>query len=1041
MPESPRNCQKADTREIGKEVGSILSRKHFISLILFFLVQLIPLGANSIIFDHITQKDGLANNGVSGIVQDKRGYLWFGTQNGLSRYDGKVFLNYEHNPFEKNSLPHNLVQTLYLDPIDPYLWIGTYEGLSRFNLETEEFFNFSSYENKAGDVLSNEVVTSIVRDEQGVLWAGTLNGLNRIDPVSLDIRSYFHNELDEGSLLHNTIRSLYVDTRGRLWVGSYGGLDLYQPETDSFGHFRAEEGNPQSLPSPFVMSICQTDDFNLWVGTWDGGVSLLDPLSGAILEHIRFEGNTYLLSADPSGDLWIGTWGDGLYRWSASSKELIHHEVDSDDPYKLNHGIIYSFLRDRGGVYWIGTNGRGVNKLNPQKKDFRYISHTLNDPLSLPEDKIRDILIDSQGRFWIATYSEGLWRFEGDKRDWKVQHWMPDTENPWSLSHFNVATVIEDSQGRFWVGSLGGLDRYNPKTNDFDRVSLLGYGTIAGDEPIVDAITEDVDGTFWIGTNGSGIIHWSKSDGVLDVFSYSTENPRLSNNLVFSQLLDSRGTFWVGTNMGLNRYDREKGQFDFFYHNLDDMTSLSNNVITDILEDSLGRIWVGTGGGGINLLNPGTDTFSHFTRLEGLSSNHVQAMEEDGQGRIWISTISGVSVLNPTNGSILNIDESDGIIVDQMDNSSTVDQDGYIYFGSSEGVLRFDSAILYDNPHPPALWMNEVKVMGEPYPFLEALITGEPLVLNWEQSFISFEFAALDFTSPAQNQYRYKLEGLDRQWVFSGHRNFAAYQNLPPGHYVFHVQGSNNDGVWNETSLRLPLYVKAPPWKQRWFFLLYIAGAVMAVFLISNLQANVMLKRKLNSVKSSHDHLQVINTNLEKLAWIDGLTGLSNRRYFDLSMNNLWHLAIRENKIITLLMIDVDHFKAYNDFYGHQMGDEALRTTGRLIRSVMKRDTDAVCRYGGEEFTVLLFDTNIQEGEALCDSLLEKFREEKIPHEGSSVAPYLTISIGISGFTPGISHEPSQLVDESDKALYEAKNRGRNQYVVFSGRSKDSIES
>jgi diguanylate cyclase (GGDEF)-like protein len=1002
------------------------------------MVLLSPLRASTIIFDHITQKDGLSNNAVSGIVQDRRGYLWFGTQNGLCRYDGKVFLSYEHDPFDRNSLPHNLIQTLYLDPVDPYLWIGTYEGLSRFNMETEEFYNYSAYQHNKGEVLSNEVVTTIIKDDEGALWVGTLKGLNRIDPVSQEIRSYFHNDLEGDSLLHDTVRSLFIDNRGRLWIGTYGGLDLYLPETDTFRHFKADPEDPGALQSPYVMALCQTDDFNIWVGTWDGGVSLLNPVTGKILEHIPLEDNVYLLSADPSGDLWIGTWGNGLYQWSSATKTLNHHAADPDDPYKLNHGIVYSFLRDKGGVYWIGTNGRGVNKLNPQKKDFRFISHDVNKPLSLPEDNVRDILIDREGRYWVATYSEGLWRFEGDPLDWDVKHWMPDPENPWSLSHFNVACLLEDSKGRLWVGSLGGLDRFIPETNDFDHISLLGYSSIPGDEPIVYSITEDLDGTFWIGTYSSGLIHWSESEGILDVFNYLPGKSTLSNNLVFCQLLDSRGTLWVGTNMGLNRYNRDKKEFEIFYHDLDDQSSISNNVIMSFFEDSSGQLWIGTGGGGLNLLEPGSDSFSHYTRLDGLSSNHVQAVEEDGQNRLWISTMSGISVLNPEDGTILNIDESDGITADQMDNSSTIDKEGYLYFGSSEGVLRFDSAILYDNPHPPAMWMNEVQVMGEAYPFLDSLVKGEELVLNWEQSYISFEYAALDFTSPAQNQYRYMLEGLDRDWVLSGTRNFTAYQNLSPGHYIFRVQGSNNDGVWNEVGLSLPIYVKAPPWRQRWFFIIYIAAGIMAIFLISNVQANSLLKRKLNTVVSSRDNLQALNTKLEQLAWIDSLTGLSNRRYFDLSMNNLWHLAIRENKFMTLMMIDVDHFKPYNDFYGHQMGDEALRIAGRLIRSIMRRDTDAVCRYGGEEFTVLLFDTNISEGEVLAAALLESFRKENILHEGSSVAPYLTISIGLSGFVPGFEQLPRELVDEADKALYEAKNRGRNQYVVYPGRSKDS---
>jgi len=1004
---------------------------------LFLLFGFSSAWGSPLIFDHLTQKDGLSNDSVSGIVQDRRGYLWFGTQNGLCRYDGKGFINYEHDPFNKNSLPHNLIQTLYLDPVDSCLWIGTYEGLSRFDLDTGEFHNFGAQGDSKGEVLSNEVVTSIVRDNKGNLWVGTLKGLNRLDLKTLRIQSYYYNEMEADSLLNDTIRSLFIDSRERLWIGSYGGLDLYNPENDHFEHFRSDMDGTESLQSPYVMSVCQADDYNLWIGTWDGGVSLMNPVSGKVIQHISVDGNVYFVASDPTGDLWIGSWGNGLFRWSVSTQTLIHFAPDPYDPYKFNHGIAYSFLRDRGGVYWIGTNGRGVNKLNPNKKDFRFIAHMPNNSLSLPKDKVKHIMIDSQGRYWVATYSFGLWRFEGDPENWTVQHWMPDEENPWSLSHNNVSTVIEDSKGRIWVGSLGGLDRYNPETNDFDHIFLDRFGHVSGQEPIVYSLVEDVDGTFWIGTNGHGVIHWSETRGIMDVHTYIPGKTGLSNNLVFCQLVDSRGNLWVGSNLGLNLYNRETNEFSAFLHNNDDFSSISDNVITDLFEDSRGRLWIGTGGGGVNYLEPGASSFSHYTHVDGLSSNHVQAIEEDQQHRIWISTINGISILNPEDSSILNIDESDGITVDQMDNSSTTDKNGFIYFGSSEGVLKFDTAILYDNPHPPALWMNQVLIMGEPVPFVNSLNSGSDLVLNWQQSFISFEFAALDFTSPDQNQYRYMLEGLDKKWILSGNRNFAVYQNLSPGHYKFLVQGSNNDGVWNETSLVLPIYVKAPPWKQRWFIAIYLISAVMGFFLISNLRANFLLKKKLNQSENSRNNLQALNSKLEELAWVDALTGLSNRRYFDLSMNNLWHLAIRENKNITLMMIDVDHFKAYNDFYGHQMGDEALRITAGLIKSIMKRDTDAVCRYGGEEFTVLLFDTDIGEGESLCEALLERIRNEKIPHEGSSVASILTISIGLSGFVPEFEQLPNELVEEADQALYEAKNRGRDRYAVFPGRLKD----
>ena len=284
------------------------------------------------------------------------------------------------------------------------------------------------------------------------------------------------------------------------------------------------------------------------------------------------------------------------------------------------------------------------------------------------------------------------------------------------------------------------------------------------------------------------------------------------------------------------------------------------------------------------------------------------------------------------------------------------------------------------------------------------------------------------------------MDGIDRAWINSGTRNYVSYQNLPPGHYCFQVQASNNDGVWNEVGMTVPLYVKAPPWKQRWFIIFYIVAALFVIGFFSNLQANALLKKKLNTAETKSMDLQVMNDRLELMAWHDGLTGLSNRRYFDLSLNNLWHLSVREKKWISLMMIDVDHFKAYNDAYGHQEGDVALQKTAEIIRSIVRRECDAVCRYGGEEFTVLLFDTDLKEAGRLAGSLLERVRDAAIHHASSTSASFLTLSIGVSGCIPVSGQKSEALIEDADDAMYEAKKGGRDRVVVSrncSGEVKD----
>ena len=990
-------------------------------LVLFFVPRGNASAEERVIFDHITVMDGLVDNHVSGIVQDRNGYLWFGTQNGLNRYDGKSFRIYDNQPFNPNSLPHNQIQTLFLDPQYPYLWIGTYEGLSRMSLETEEFLNFTSDPTRTEDPISDGIVIAIAKTPDGAIWVGTMNGLNRIDPDSFEVTAYFHSDSDQDSLLHDTVRSLLVDKQGRLWVGSYGGLDLFEPDTERFIHFTAEKGNPRAFQSFYVMALAEAPSGALWVGTWDGGVSLFDPDTGVVTEQIPLDENVYLLC--PGEDsLWIGTWGGGLFNRRYSDGSMILYDGDSEDPYKMNHGIVYSFLRDRTGLYWIGTNGGGINILNPNKKDFRFISQ--NSEYPLVKDVVRKILIDSNGDFWIGTYSNGVWRIPGANSSSTYKHWMPSGE-PGTLAHRNISAMTEDSAGNIWVGSLGGLDRYNQNTGEFDHFSLRGMGFDDNLEPIIYEIVEDQDGTFWIGTYSSGVLHWTPEKGILKRYFYDENNPSLSNNLVNTILLDHQGGLWVGTNRGLNRYDRGADHFETFYHDSSNPASLSSNYIGILFEDSSQNLWIGTDGGGLNRYSRQNHSFSSITRQDGLASNQILSILEDSRNQLWIGTKGGVNILQSGSMDILTIDSSDGIMVHSL-NSGAASDDDHLYFGSQGGVLRFEPTILMDNTTPPILSFNDIQVMGESIAYKPYLKDSHPLELPWDQNALNFEFIALDFTSPEKNLYRFRMEGLEEDWVSSSNRNYASYSNLKPGKYRFLVEGANNDGIWSEETLAFPIVINQPPWKQKWFILIYIFIGVLLFILFSNFQANLLLKKKLHDAESSRQNLEVLNSRLEELAWKDSLTGLANRRFFDLSLSNLWHLAAREQKHLAMLMIDVDFFKNYNDCYGHQKGDSALKETARIIRSIIRRESDAVCRYGGEEFSVLLFDMPLGDALTLCEALLEKIRQAAIPHEESSAAPYLTVSIGLTGLIPRADRNPGSLVKAADKALYKAKSHGRN---------------
>ena len=807
-------------------------------------------------FEHLTIEDGLSQNAGLAIFQDSRGYLWIGSQDGLNRYDGYTFEIFKNDPDDPNSISHNSILAIAEDR-NGALWIGTWGGgLNRFDPATETFIHYRVDPSEKSS-LSHDVVTSIKEDSTGTLWVGTLGGLNRYDPAT-DSFDHFKNDPDDTSgLSSDAISVIFEDSDGQLWIGTGSngvegsGLNRLDPATGKAVRYQHDEADPNSLSSNNIASIYEAPDGTFWIATGGfslqgGGLDWFNPRTGTI-QHFahdsRFtdslsDDNLMALWGDSSGTLWIGTWSAGLDRMElARPGHFAHYQNDRFFPDSLSGNEVWSLFKDRSGALWIGTSHSGINKLPANSGQFSLYRNNPGDPSSLSTNAVGAFAEDNYGDIWIATWGAGLERF--DTHTGRFKHFRHDPENPDSLSDDLFMDVYVDEYGLVWAGTLGkGLDALHPVTgrakhyvHDPDDPASIADDNIA-------AIIPDKKGGLWIGTFG-GLSHYDPNSGIFTNYSNNPDNASsLSENKVVSLHLDSKqNILWIGTwGGGLNRLDLNdplhtdprKASFTKYRNNPEDPASLSEDSIWAIHQTRDSSLWLGTQKG-LNHFDPSAETFTYYTEKQGLPNNVVLGILEDYAGNLWLTTNNGLAQFDPDAGTFLTYDSSDGLQSNEFNSNAYYRaRSGIMYIGGINGFNVFNPVDIKPNPVPPQVAITDFEVFNEPLPV--DLSGREPIQLSYQQDFISFEFAALDFQAPHKNQYAYMLEGFDKDWVVAGNRRFATYTNLPGGQYVFRVRASNSDGTWNENGAAIPVFITPPVWQTWWFLgaLIVVASALVA---------------------------------------------------------------------------------------------------------------------------------------------------------------------------------------------------------------------
>jgi signal transduction histidine kinase/ligand-binding sensor domain-containing protein/CheY-like chemotaxis protein len=793
-------------------------------------------------FTSLSLEDGLSQATVTAVVQDPAGFMWFGTQDGLNRYDGYQFVQFKHDPKDPASLRNNSIFALHLDQ-NGEVWVGTEGGgLSRWNASAESFQHYGS-ENGAPENLTTARVRVITRDENGFVWIGLHeSGLFRFNPVNDQWVQFLTDPGDVNSLSDNRVRAIHEDLTGRLWIGTRGGLNLYDRTTGNFTRFNNIPGDLSSLSDDKVRSILEDKQGRLWIGTLGGGLNRLDRSTGKFERFTHDDNNPSSLSEDriraimedDEGRLWIGTeQGINLLHEDGSFTRYSH---DPKEPSSLSKDRVTVLFQDRTGVVWVGTAGGGLDRWHPL--DWS-LGHYKGGLAGLSNEVVHAFGEDKDGLLYVGTLGglNVLDRAKGTNRVFRN-----DPQDPFSLSDDRVTAVLLDSQQAIWVGTVaGGLNRQLSGTDRFEHFMADEADPDSLPNDVIMTIFEDRLGTIWVGTYGGGLSKFDRNSGTFLNYQNEDGNPlSLSGSRVSTITEDPSGGLWVGTwGDGLNFFDPDSEQFRQFHHDPARSNSLSSDEILSLYMDPSGVLWIGTQGGGLNRLQrleaeTEATTFTRYSEYDGLPNDVVYGILPDSQGDLWVSTIQGLSRFKPDTEEFENFDATDGLQADEFNlGGSYRSQSGELFFGGVNGFNAFFPEQIKRNTAAPELAFTSFLKLNEPADTRNPLNQLEQLDLNHSDYVVSFEFAALDFRSPKNNHYAYKLEGLDQNWIELGTRNQITFTNLAPGPYTLRVRGSNSDGIWNEAGISLPISVAAPPWMQWWAYALYglFAAAIVLRFI------------------------------------------------------------------------------------------------------------------------------------------------------------------------------------------------------------------
>jgi signal transduction histidine kinase/ligand-binding sensor domain-containing protein len=869
-------------------------RLAFIGAIFSGLVLTIYGQQQGMVFSKYTKSDGISDLLINCMLQDKQGFLWIGTWNGLNRFDGNSFKVYKSIESDSTTLISDGIKNL-LEDNNGRIWIICHNGLNYYDKKKDRFVRIC-----LNNPINGNYFTSLAIDSAGILWVGTfaeglwslsLNEKTDFLLTKAHFKKYQYNKTNKNSLSSNSILGIFVDHKSNMWINASNSvIDQFRPKSHDFSHYTIRipdlanhnyklklqcedsEGifwfttsgtgliswdkekdiftqfrhweNRNSVSSDNISHIRQDKKGILWISTDGEGLSFYNKKTGLFSDCKVDPLNPSSISSnalnftfqDWSGVIWAGTYNLGLNKYESNQTIFRNYKPNPVNPNNLSNRSVTSVVEDKEGNLWIGTDGGGLNCYNRNTNKFTYFFHDPKNSNSLSSNAVVSLEIDYKGNIWIGTYLEGLNYY--DRKQQKFFHYKNEPNNPFSISHNNIWAIKEDSRHYIWIGTIEGtLNLFDPKTKRFYRYTKEKANSLSFIGEYTTHIFEDSRNNLWISTS-AGLEMLKLKD-----FKLSESVPKLE---------------FIHFNSGMNKNSR-----------------LSKNVFC-AFEDRKKNIWIGANSGGLYKWTPSNHKLTAYTEKDGLPNNSIKAIIEDDNHDIWISTENGISKFSPDSNSFTNYDVSDGLQDYYFSKACCKTSDGSLIFGGPNGFNIFNPREIPFNSTPPQVILTDFKITNnsiKPGQLVKGKIVlnnsifeTKELSLSYKINNFSFEFAALDFNAPKKNRYAYKMEGFENQWRYTDFKNrVATYTNLDPGNYVFKVIATNNDGVWNKTGTTINITILPPWWETLWFRALILVFVIACFIMVSNLRT-VFLRRREKEltflVKQRTADLELINEQL-----------------------------------------------------------------------------------------------------------------------------------------------------------------------------------
>lgn len=815
----------------------------FIYVLIATCTLFTPLVAQDYKFSHIDVEQGLSQSVVNCVMQDRQGFMWFGTQEGLNRYDGYNFKVYKRDPQDTNSLGNNFIYTIFQSK-DGMIWIGMNgSGLDMLDPVTENFTHFPYNANDVTTISSNSVRV-IHEDAKGNIWVGTDDGLNLLDRKTGKFRRFTNNPNDVFSLPGNRVFDIAEDASGNLWIATYGsGVAMLNPLTLKFSSFLMPDGiirklYPQTVSEDarrrtqcnLVRTLHFYDDQHLWLGTDGGGIEIFNvstlEFERAIYPESLDESRVFDITDDDNGNIWFAVYDAHLEVRNKLTGETQRYIPNERDPYAFTSDQPKCVFRDRAGNMWCGTNGRGVQVYFRSTSIITHIRRSERPGVgnnTLMSSAILSVMEDSHGLLWIGTDGGGLTTY-----DQKTHRYTQHPELSTAVNN-GVLSLLEGKDGSIWVGTYGeGLNRLTPdgKITMYSPDNRLENGTIL-------CIAEDpLDGSIWFGTFGAGLY---RLDPVTDsLTNFNSDNAGLPSDIIFTLYFEKGGALWMGTRGGGAVKRERNGKMLNYHHDDRAPNSLSNDLVYCIMEDLQGNLWIGTSNG-LNLLDKKTNTFTTYYERNGLPSDNIYAVLADNAGYLWLSHNKGLTRFKPNSKAgekqFVNYGPAAGVQPSEFNQGAYFrNRKGTLFFGGQKGlnIIAIDQLVKSDVI--PPVYVTSYKRFGTEI-LLDSIITSKRNIsVTWRENYFMFEATVLDFVDPEKNMYQYKLEGFDDDWSPVTTNRFISYTNLPGGKYTLRIRGADSNGNWNEEGVALRIEIQPPWWKTNWFYTLcaitVIAGVI-----------------------------------------------------------------------------------------------------------------------------------------------------------------------------------------------------------------------